>query len=66
MQDDEPTMTVDEAARLIKIGRTAAYAGTRTGEIPSIRIGGRVLVLRAPLKRILDGRPLHSDEVQDR
>lgn len=32
------------AARLLGIGRSAAYAAARTGELPSIRLGSRVLV----------------------
>jgi excisionase family DNA binding protein len=51
---DEPrTLTVDEAARELGIGRNQAYEAARRGEIPTIRIGKRWLVLREPLKRML-------------
>ena len=37
-------MTVDEAARALRISRSSAYEAVRTGEIPSRRIGRRILV----------------------
>jgi excisionase family DNA binding protein len=33
------TYDVDEAARILGIGRSAAYEAVRRGEIPSIRLG---------------------------
>jgi excisionase family DNA binding protein len=50
-----PTCSVDEAAKVLGIGRTQAYNAVRTGEIRSIRIGGRVLVPVAALRELLDG-----------
>ena len=38
------TYSVEEAAKLLGIGRTAAYEGVRTGQIPSLRIGKRILI----------------------
>lgn len=49
-----PTMSIDEAARMIGIGRNQAYSAAKRGEIPTIRIGKRLLVLREPLERMLD------------
>lgn len=49
------TMTVEEAARELNISRGLAYDGVRTGAIPSIRVGRRVLVPRAALDRLLAG-----------
>ena len=49
------TITVEEAAHLLRIGRSQAYAAVRRGEIPSLRIGGRLLVLNTPLQRLLRG-----------
>jgi excisionase family DNA binding protein len=54
MTDPErQTLTVEEAARALGCGRNAAYQGVRRGEIPSIRIGKRLLVPRAALERLL-------------
>jgi excisionase family DNA binding protein len=50
-----PTMSVDEAAGELGIGRNQAYAAAKAGQIPAIRIGKRLLVLRFPLERMLRG-----------
>ena len=49
------TATVEEAATVLGIGRNTAYEGIRSGEIPSIRVGRRVLVPKAALARLLEG-----------
>lgn len=38
------TLSVEEAALLLGLGRTAAYEAARRGEIPSRRLGRRVIV----------------------
>lgn len=38
------TISVEEAAALLGLGRTAAYEAARRGEIPSRRLGRRVIV----------------------
>jgi excisionase family DNA binding protein len=43
------TLTVEEAAELLGISRGSAYQAVRAGDIPSIRIGRRVLIPRARL-----------------
>jgi excisionase family DNA binding protein len=48
-----PTITVDESAKVLRIGRNAAYERVRAGDIASILMGKRRLVLTAPLKRLL-------------
>ena len=52
-QATRSTYQVEEAARILGIGRSAAYEAVRRGDIPSIRIGRRVLVPRAALDRLL-------------
>jgi excisionase family DNA binding protein len=49
------TVTVAEAAELLGISRASAYEGIHTGQIPSIRIGYRILVPLASLNRMLGG-----------
>ena len=46
MNEQKLTMTVDEAAAQLGIGRGLAYEKCRTGEIPTVRIGRRLLVSR--------------------
>jgi hypothetical protein len=52
------TMSVPEAGRLyFGLGRNASYEAARRGDIPTIRIGGRVLAVVAALDRMLDQVP---------
>ena len=38
------TLSVEETASLLGMGRTAAYEAARRGELPSRRLGRRVIV----------------------
>ena len=50
----EPAVyTVQEAARILRCGRTAAYQAVRTGEIPSIKVGRSISVPRHRLEQLL-------------
>jgi len=51
------TYTANEAACLLGISRTTAYECVRSGEIPSLTLGRRVLISRVALERMLDGAP---------
>jgi excisionase family DNA binding protein len=50
------TVTVEEAAAILGIGRSAAYEGVKRGHIPSIRVNRRVLVPLPALEALLGGR----------
>lgn len=45
------TITVEEAAALLGIGRTAAYEAARRGQLPTRRLGRRLVV---PVPAFLD------------
>jgi len=47
------TLTVEEAARALRISRTLAYEAARSGALPCVRIGRRLLVPREALDRLL-------------
>jgi excisionase family DNA binding protein len=49
------TISVEDAAKMLNIGRNQAYEAARTGQIPVLRIGKRILVLVEPLERMLGG-----------
>lgn len=51
--DDRRTVTVPEAAKLLGISRNAAYEGVKRKEIPSVKIGARIVVPKAALDRML-------------
>lgn len=47
------TLTVPEAGKILGIGRSVAYEAARSGQIPTIRVGRRILVPRFALERLL-------------
>jgi len=47
------TLTVGEAAALLRIGRAAAYEAVREGSIPSVRFGRSIRIPRAQLLALL-------------
>ena len=51
------TITVEQAAELLGIGRNTAYEAVREGRFPVriIRVGRRYLVPVDPLERLLNG-----------
>jgi hypothetical protein len=50
---NKSTVTIEEGAPIIGVSRGSAYAAARTGEIPTLRIGKRLLVPVAALRRLL-------------
>lgn len=54
MISEKKAVSVTEAARILDIGRNLAYEAVARGEIPSIRIGGRILVPVAALEKLLN------------
>ena len=54
MDDEKLTLTVTEASRVLGISRGLAYEMVKTGEIPSVRFGRRVLVPRWSLEKLLE------------
>ncbi len=61
---EKRTYTVPEAAEALGIGRNAAYEAARTGQLPTIRIGKRILVPVVALERLLDlEQPERADNI---
>jgi excisionase family DNA binding protein len=61
MQDEDAprgrqTYNIEEAGRLLGVGRNQAYEAARIGQIPTIKIGKRLLVPRAAFDRMLSGK----------
>lgn len=52
------TISVEEAAELLGIGRTAAYQAARRGQLPTCRLGRRLLVPVPALIELLNGGAL--------
>jgi excisionase family DNA binding protein len=51
---ERATYSVPEAAKRLGVGRGTAYEAVRKGEIPSIKVGGRILVPREALEKMLE------------
>lgn len=49
------TLTVDETARCLGIGRSLCYELVRQGRIPAIRLGGKWVISKAGLERMING-----------
>jgi excisionase family DNA binding protein len=53
---DEPLIqSVRQTAKELGIGVNQAYEAVRRGEIPHIKLGKRILVLRKPWRKMLEG-----------
>lgn len=61
----QPTMSVwPEAAGILHLSKASAYAAAERGEIPTIRIGRRLLVPTAALRRLLQlDEPLDAERM---
>ncbi len=51
---ERQTVTVEEAGQVIGVGRNLAYELVRTGQLPSLRVGRRIVVPKAVLDRFLE------------
>lgn len=55
MEEQALVITVEEAAVLLGISRGLAYELVRRGDVPSIRLGRRLVVPRRRLLALIDG-----------
>ena len=63
MEPERLTLTVTETAKILGIGRQLAYDKVKTGEIPALKVGRRLLVPKRALERLLeDPRYVKSSE----
>lgn len=51
---DVLAVSVNEAARIIGVGRTSIYSMIRDGQIETLKIGRRTVVKTSSLRRIID------------
>lgn len=56
-RESELVLSVPETARRLGVGRNTLYDAIQRGEIPTLRIGRRILVPTAALDRLLMGTP---------
>jgi excisionase family DNA binding protein len=60
LQDLPPTLTVEQAGELLGVSRRSAYRAASTGELPTIKLGRRLVV---PTARILELLGLSEDRL---
>lgn len=58
---DRIVFTVNEARVKLGISRGLMYEAIRQGQIPSIRVGRRILIPRAALERLLEEASAHRE-----
>jgi excisionase family DNA binding protein len=51
--DEKRTTSLGQVARVLGISRDAAYRGAKAGQIPTIKVGRRLLVPLSWLTRVL-------------
>lgn len=61
MDTTRRTLRIEEAARVLGLGRSAAYAAAQRGELPTLRIGRRLVVPAAALDRLLESAGNHAE-----
>jgi hypothetical protein len=52
---DKPTYTLEEARKLLRIGKNQMRAAVRLNQVPTIQLGKRLFVPKAALDRIVAG-----------
>lgn len=56
MAGDQDLLTLDEAARYLRVGRTCLYERVRTGEIPATKLGRAWVFSRRQLLALVEQR----------
>ena len=54
MQQERLTITVEEAGELLGISRALAYEMARTGRLPILRFGKRIVVPKKAIESLLE------------
>lgn len=54
LEDFGDVLTIAEAGRVMRLGRNSAYAAAASGELPTVRIGRKLLVPRQALAKMLE------------
>jgi excisionase family DNA binding protein len=65
LDDRRLTRTIEEAAKLLGVGRSVAYAAARTGALPTVRIGARLVVPVVALAELLTKAAFAQDVSED-
>ena len=58
--DPPATMTVEETADALGIGRTLAYELVTRGELPALRLGRRIVIPRSAIEELVKARTIQA------
>ena len=61
-ESERLTLTIEETARLLRVSRGTAYQAAREGQLPTVRLGRRLLVPRHALERMLTAAGTESPQ----
>ena len=61
MQQERLTLTVEQAGELLGISRALAYEMARTGRLPTLRFGKRIVVPRKAIENMLESSLANSN-----
>jgi excisionase family DNA binding protein len=56
VNETKKVLSVEEAGKLLGLGRSAAYAAVNRGQIPTLRFGRKLVVPVAELERLVGER----------
>lgn len=62
LNDLPPTLTIEQAGELLGISRRSAYRAAHEGQIPTLRLGRRILVPTPRLLKLLGSAPAEEPE----
>ena len=52
--DDRLVLTIEEAGKLLGLGRSGTYEAAKRGDIPTLKVGSRILVPKVALLKLLE------------
>ncbi len=58
LQDLPATLSIPQAAEILGVGRDLAYLAARRGQLPTVRLGRRLLVRTDELLELLGAPPM--------
>ena len=61
MQQERLTLTVEQAGELLGISRALAYEMARTGRLPTLRFGKRIVVPKKAIENMLESSLANSN-----
>jgi excisionase family DNA binding protein len=61
LEPERQTVSIPEFGRILGVGRNSAYKAVQRGEVRAIKIGGRMVIPRKEVERLLNGEILATE-----